>query len=577
MELSFKFLEAFEGSTIPKGGKGGIETAPMWMFGGLESLAGLADQGVSQPVAPAEPTPAPEAPVLSADEEVQKLIVDNPDMNAATLWNTMKAKGIIVSKPDQPQEADSGSSMPAVLRAQESFKSNVQFTESVGADTNVGVTKFKAILIQEGLGNLRDGYYYTKEALANAVGNGIFEGKKIFADHPSTSEEQDRPERSVRDIVGHFENVKLEENEDGQSMITADAVTLPDEAFNWARALMRHAVDFSKKYPDKDFVGLSINASGKAEPMEANKFLSEAQVPEGSKQKLAQAIQEGLQTVRVVSALDSAVSCDLVTEAGAGGKVIQFLEGDKSMDEKKMENEEMKKEAAPEAPPAKDAKDAEKPHDDEEQDAALIKKMLSEYLGDGAEENEEAFGRAKESYEAYKEMGMEKEEAMKQAGQVMKLAKHMASKKQMQADADAEDKKAADEKECGDQKEGFGDKPAPDADAKDDKKESAKIAKLTGEITRLKEANRKFEIGTLLDTKLAALKESRRVTDKIRELIGEAKSEAHIDSVIKSFMGGYGVVRESKATAINFSDAIMIEKNTKPAGTKATSFGDCVN
>jgi len=196
-------------------------------------------------------------------------------------------------------------------------------------DDGVGPTKFKVALIQEGLGNLRDCYYYTREALENAASTAAFEGKKCYADHPSASEEQDRPERSVRDIIGHFENVHIEEADDGSAKLVADLVMLPAQAFEWSRTLVASAIRFSKKYPDRELVGLSINASGDASPVPIEDFMQNSALPESAKPKLIKAKEMGVTQVRVVSGIKDAISVDLVTEPGCKGKIEEFIEGEK--------------------------------------------------------------------------------------------------------------------------------------------------------------------------------------------------------------------------------------------------------
>ena len=62
----------------------------------------------------------------------------------------------------------------------------------------------------------------------------MFEGKKCYANHPSLSDEQNRPERDVREIIGHFENVGYQESDDGQGMIVADCLLMPDKDYEWA-------------------------------------------------------------------------------------------------------------------------------------------------------------------------------------------------------------------------------------------------------------------------------------------------------------------------------------------------------
>lgn len=201
----------------------------------------------------------------------------------------------------------------------------VRLKESSSPAVNGQPQSFEVTLIREGLGNLRDKFYYTKEALESGIA--LFEGKKIYADHPSESEEKDRPERSVRDILGHFENVHVSLDEDGAALLEGKVMVLPSE--QWAVDRMKHAIEYSKKYPNQDFVGLSINANGEAEPRSLNDFLRERQIPKTALIKLNMAQEQGIDTIRVVSKLTDATSCDLVTAPGAGGRVNSQIEEEK--------------------------------------------------------------------------------------------------------------------------------------------------------------------------------------------------------------------------------------------------------
>jgi len=239
-----------------------------------------------------------------------------------------KAQGYSVPKKDQDSLARSfkkfhKESVPHLIKG-------ARFLEASSSDNGIGPTKFKVALIQEGLGNLRDAFYYSREALEAAVSGGAFEGKKCYADHPSAFEEQDRPERSVRDIIGHFENVHIEESEDGSARLVADLIMFPTPAFEWARTLVSQAIQFSKKYPDRELVGLSINASGDAEPVAIDEFMKDAKLPESAKPKLLKAKELGIEQIRVVSRITEAVSTDLVTEPGCRGKILEFIENEKN-------------------------------------------------------------------------------------------------------------------------------------------------------------------------------------------------------------------------------------------------------
>jgi hypothetical protein len=332
--LSLGFKESTERSIpepkVSKDPNQGIKV-DNWFYGAMEALA---PKGLPTTTQPAErPEPAPET-------EIAQLMVDNPTMSGATFYNMIKSKGYQVTKNPElaAAEANASSSMPAVSRALESLRSLAprgvrkskrefrgRFLERAAVDDGIGPTRYRCVLIQEGLGNFKDAYYYSREALLSAVP--VFEGKKIYADHPSSSEEQVRPERSVRDVLGHFQNITLEEKDDGTTQLVGDVILMGDKQYEWARGLFRHAVEFSKNFPDKDFIGLSINASGDAEERDLSKVMESA--PDTAKVKLVSAREQGIERVRYVSKISEAVSCDLVTEAGAGGRILSMIESER--------------------------------------------------------------------------------------------------------------------------------------------------------------------------------------------------------------------------------------------------------
>lgn len=226
------------------------------------------------------------------------------------------------------KEADSSSGFPATLAAK-SKESNIsiiasRFREASGGQASPSI--FRVTLIKEGLGNFADAFYYTREALQSGVE--LFTGLKIMADHPTLEEEEIRPERSTRDVLGHYDNLAVEEDDDGCAILCGDVDTLDGDSFEWARSIMVRAVENSAKFPDKPFIGLSINASGGAEKMGIDDVIKQA--PDAAKAKLLEAKEKGVEIVRVVQKLNRAVSCDLVTEAGAGGEILTIIEGDKS-------------------------------------------------------------------------------------------------------------------------------------------------------------------------------------------------------------------------------------------------------
>lgn len=374
----------------------------------------------------------------------------NQEVASATVFPNVTRAGSKISDPFPKKESQSGS-----------FSIRCRFKESESGTDESG-QRFNVILLQEGLGNLKDCYYYTGDCIKTAPG--IFEGKKIYADHPDQIQEQTRPERSVKDILGHFENVHVEEADDGRAMLCADVVILPGEPFDWARSLMKHSVEYAKQYPEMDFVGLSINASGDADDIPLEQFMKTQNLSDSILPKLQQALAEGITEIKPVSAITEAVSADLVTEAGAGGKIRKMIEQEKkSMIKKEKEKKEAmeigddKKDPAKLAPQAKQVEamemedgddadvDVDTDHADAEQDKALIAQMIKKHLGDDSD-NEEVSQKCNEAIEAYKEMGYGKKEAVEAAMHSMKLAKHMAAK-QCQA-AEAGEAEAEAEAEC---------------------------------------------------------------------------------------------------------------------------------
>lgn len=562
---------------------------------------GAAIGKTADPVVSTKPADAP-APT-DIDSLVSQMLIDNPGMSATTFLNLLKSKGFLVmpkpsalpagkqaSKP--AKQADSGSSNVAQLRKQEAgFKTTIRcrMVEGAASDNGMGYSKFRVILLQEGLGNLRDAFYYTPEALASGVQ--LFEGKKIYANHPGVEDEKNRPERDVRDIIGHFEDVKLEETKDGTHVLTANACTVKGAYAQWARDQMSHAVEFSKKYPDKDFVGLSINASGDAEAKSVEEFLKETTIPETARTKLEQAVaSDGLTEVRPVSRLTDAVSVDLVTEAGAGGKVTQLLEEKKMPAEKdtkkKIESEKKKEdegvrpdddtpepgvdkkkkgvEAEDEGADQGDAKDD---HADADQDKELIKKMVKDHLGDEHAEDEAVLKHAKGVYEAMKKEGYEGDEAVKHAGAMMKCAKRMHA----ESEESKEDESESDESEKESEKKETEKK-------ENEKKESARELKLVGENARLIKENKTLKLAAYLDKKLKETAQPNEITKKMRDLIGEPRDEKHIDTSIKLFMEGFGAKPKDGSSDAGEDNFLMTEKAVKAIaeGEGAADFSDCI-
>ena len=150
--------------------------------------------------------------------------------------------------------------------------------------------KWRIKVIQSGWGS--SGYYGSE--MLKEYGPAVFAaGTKVFMNHPSASEDNDRPERDVHQLAGK---------------LVSDAVFMEDGLFADVQFYSHYAPIIKEMAGD---VGLSIHALGEA-------TLGEAEGREGP-------IIESL-------VADPLTSVDVVTVAGAGGKFISLLESYKSQD-----------------------------------------------------------------------------------------------------------------------------------------------------------------------------------------------------------------------------------------------------
>ncbi|MCH7945458.1 MAG: hypothetical protein IIC73_05505 [Armatimonadetes bacterium] len=132
--------------------------------------------------------------------------------------------------------------------------------------------------------------YYPAEVLERDGPKVFTKGIQMFLDHPTESEDRDRPERSVRDLVGALaSDARYDENGPAGPGLYADAAVVGP---------FKDALDELAPH-----IGVSIRSFGVAPEGEA----------EGRKGP-------------VLERFDSARSVDFVTAAGAGGKVLPLME-----------------------------------------------------------------------------------------------------------------------------------------------------------------------------------------------------------------------------------------------------------
>src|SRR5579871_200009 len=144
-------------------------------------------------------------------------------------------------------------------------------------------------------GTSKNGYFYTPEVVASLVP--LLEGAQAFADHPGP---QDRPERSVRDLVGFYRNAHVEMRPAPASLAPAPraASTLHLlESAEWLWSMLREALEQGMP----GLVGISIDVQANVE---------------------AQRNGASGQMVNAVTRFVAMNSCDVVTKPSAGGRLL---------------------------------------------------------------------------------------------------------------------------------------------------------------------------------------------------------------------------------------------------------------
>lgn len=460
-----------------------------------------------------------------------------------------------------------------LIRERGSFSFMGRIREAAGDAAQAG-KRFRVTLLQEGLGNFGDAFYYTGAAIESAVP--IFEGRKFMVDHPAQSEETDRPERSVRDIAGYFENLAAEEI-DGRMCLVGDCVVAgdpsdPSDPFARERVLMRESLAFQAKHPDDALVGLSINAGGDFDTVPIEQFLESADIPDACKPKVLEAVKQGVTVVRPVRAMQTAVSCDLVTTAGAGGSINQLIEGGKGKmglkakqveaEEKESHEHESQHEAdGPDASGADDGADdgadadgdadqdtadgQDGEHADADQDAELIKSMLDKYVGqpDHSDDDKQAM---KQALKSAQEAGLEGKEAEKAAGYSIKMAKQAAMKQAKQAE---ESQHEADAGPGMDAKGPASVGNPGSAKGMQKAKESAKapdLVRLTAENARLQSELSVLKLEKHMDKALRESKLPMSATKKFRECAKGVASVKEFEEKLAVFKEAYSLRGEAQ-------------------------------
>jgi len=166
----------------------------------------------------------------------------------------------------------------------------------------------RVVIMSEGLGNLRDRNFYAREAVKSAAK--VFNGKQFYVDHPSASDEENRPERSIRDLAGYFYECEIGEIEDpdtGEPLQACFAKLkfADSEPGRLAFEQMKESLAYQRRFPgSKDvYAGISINGGGVSHP----------------------ATVRGME-VNMVTEIQEAFSADIVTKPARGGRFLALMQ-----------------------------------------------------------------------------------------------------------------------------------------------------------------------------------------------------------------------------------------------------------
>jgi hypothetical protein len=170
---------------------------------------------------------------------------------------------------------------------------------SAGAPTPSGTgatgrRRYRALLIEGNVWGQGSGVYYPEQVLERDGPKVWPVGTQMFLDHPTLSEAEDRPERSVRDLAGKIATQPVYDRTAQVPGLYADVDVFP----HYAPVIESMADD----------IGLSIRAGGRVEQGQAAGRIGP-----------------------IVTSLDEGRSVDFVTKAGAGGKLVSLLESARNL------------------------------------------------------------------------------------------------------------------------------------------------------------------------------------------------------------------------------------------------------
>lgn len=210
-------------------------------------------------------------------------------------------------------------------------------------------------------------------------------------------------------------------------------------------------------------------------------------------------------------------------------------------------------------------------HDDATQDLLLLKRIISQALGEEHMDNPEAQGLARQAYQSYTEMGYPQDQAIDASTHSMKLAGHLGAKSQAAPAAPAQ-------------------KPAPtkESDSIADQVPAVKEASSpAAQVPALAECNDNMESGggNSIKSQVPALDKGAPEVDPIKALTESVKSltqkvegmeqkmlEAEVKSGIDSLLNSSGLASEKT----NFMKLVEGEKDLTKITEKFSAFRESI-
>lgn len=268
---------------------------------GKPPKGGWADSDYGFPVPPAT---HPQA-VQFAHGVLSRAHMSKQFSAAALAKQVRKAQAILKQKNKDYKPGKSPTAM--AKSAQESGRRESLHFEGRLREGGVNLEKGTAriIVLRAGPGNAADKHYYTPECLEEAVERKIFESAQCYIDHPTKLEDQIIPERMVEKLAGWLSDVEMGkcENEQGVTVPCIEATFYLESGNELVLNKLRAAQQYAASFDGAPYLGFSINASGVGAPAEIDG-----------------------QEYNRVDRITEAISVDMVTRAGAGGKLLQLKE-----------------------------------------------------------------------------------------------------------------------------------------------------------------------------------------------------------------------------------------------------------